>query len=183
MHSRTVVYILLGAALLWAAACSPIIIPEPAADTPSPQQPAAPRAPVATPAEEEEETMRQDITPQEPAQPQAQDEYTAEMTSLAVDDLAQHLDIPADQIEVREVRAVTWPDASLGCPQPDMMYAQVLTDGLLIQLEAGGELYFYHSGGNQLPFLCEGTLRMEPLPKEDEFVPPPEPKLDTPETE
>lgn len=105
----------------------------------------------------EEEPMPQDTLPEEPAQPHAQDAYAAEMTAVAVDDLAQRLGIPADQIEVVEVSAMTWPDASLGCPQPDMMYAQVLTEGMLIRLSAGGETFAYHSGGNQTPFLCENT--------------------------
>ena len=128
----------------------------------------------------EEEAMPQETVPEEPAQPQAQDEYAAEMTALAVDDLAQRLSIPAEQIKVREVRAVTWPDASLGCPQPDMMYAQMLQEGLLIRLSAGGEMYFYHSGGNQPPFLCEETMQMLPqdILKSDEFVPPSDSEID-----
>ena len=106
---------------------------------------------------EEEGVMPQETVSEEPAVPQGQDEYAAQMTALAVDDLAQRLGVPADQIAVDEVSAVTWPDASLGCPQPDMMYAQVLTEGLLISLSVGGETYAYHSGGNQSPFLCEQT--------------------------
>ena len=91
------------------------------------------------------------------AQPQAQGDEAARMAALAVDDLAQQLGIPASDIEVREVRAVTWPDSSLGCPEPGMMYAQAEQDGYLIRLSARGEIYHYHSGGGQAPFLCEQT--------------------------
>jgi len=35
-----------------------------------------------------------------------------------------------------EVDAVTWPDTSLGCPKPGMMYPQVLVEGVLVQLRA-----------------------------------------------
>jgi len=70
-------------------------------------------------------------------------------------DLATRLNLPETNIEVVEAKAIVWPDSSLGCPQPGMMYAQVLQDGLLIVLRANQKLYEYHSGGNQPPFLCE----------------------------
>ena len=98
----------------------------------------------------------------ETPQPQGQDAHAQRMTALAVDDLSQRLGIPADEIEVGEVREVTWPDSSLGCPQPDMMYAQMLQEGLLIQLHSGGEMYSYHSGGDKQPFLCEEDFQQLP---------------------
>ncbi len=71
----------------------------------------------------------------------------------AVDDLAGRLDISPDAVTVVEALAVTWPDGSLGCPEPGMMYTQVLVDGTFVLLEADGQRYEYH-GGNPL-FLCE----------------------------
>ena len=76
---------------------------------------------------------------------------------LAQEDLARRLAVPADQIELVEVRDVVWPDKGLGCPQPGMAYLQVQVDGLLIRLRAGGRLYEYHSGGDRPPFLCENS--------------------------
>ena len=111
--------------------------------------------------QEETDTMPQESTPLEPAQPQEQDAHTV-ATALAVADLAHRLGIPAAEIDVREVRAVTWPDTSMGCPEPDVMYAQMMQEGLLIRLYAGGEMYFYHSGGDQPPFLCEQTMQLKP---------------------
>ncbi len=49
---------------------------------------------------------------------------------------------------------VTWPDGSLGCPQPGMRYTQALVSGSLIVLEANGLFYEYHSGGGGDPFYC-----------------------------
>src|SRR5262245_20683020 len=66
---------------------------------------------------------------------------------LARDDLAGRLGVDVGQIEVVEARAVTWPDGSLGCPQPGMAYPQVLVDGLLIRLRAQGRLYAYTAAG------------------------------------
>ncbi len=71
-------------------------------------------------------------------------------------DLAERLGVPVDEITLVSSEEVTWPDSSLGCPQPGMMYAQVLTSGSRITLSAGGRTYEYHSGGQRAPFLCEG---------------------------
>jgi hypothetical protein len=74
---------------------------------------------------------------------------------IAVADLAKRLRIDAADVKVVSVQEVTWPDASLGCPKPGMMYAQVLTEGSRIVLEANGKRYNYHSGRGRDPFLCE----------------------------
>jgi hypothetical protein len=69
----------------------------------------------------------------------------ADLVAQAIADLAGRLGIAADAIQVQSAEAVEWPDASLGCPEPGMMYAQVITPGYRIVLEAGGQLYEYHS--------------------------------------
>ncbi len=89
----------------------------------------------------------------------------------AQEDLAKRLAVPVDQIELVEVRDVVWPDKGLGCPQPGMAYAQVLVEGLLIRLRAGGQLYAYHSGGSRPPFLCERPAGS--APGENDVMPPP----------
>lgn len=73
----------------------------------------------------------------------------------AVADLAARLGIAPDAITVLSVEAVTWPDSSMGCPQPGMVYLQVLVEGLRIHLSAEGTLYEYHSGWDLDPFLCQ----------------------------
>lgn len=78
----------------------------------------------------------------------------ARLAEQARADLAQRSGIPADQIVVSSVQAVTWPDSSLGCPQPGMAYAQVLTSGYLILLEAGGDVYEYHASRTASVFYC-----------------------------
>ncbi len=83
----------------------------------------------------------------------------APLLTQAKEDLAQRLSVPVDQIEVLEARAVVWPDASLGCPQPGMKYKQVPMDGALIRLVVDGQVYEYHSGGSRDPFLCEQPLK------------------------
>jgi hypothetical protein len=72
----------------------------------------------------------------------------------AVSDLADRLGVSPAGINVISQEDVTWPDASVGCPEPGRIYAQVLVPGRRIVLESGGRRYAYHSGGNQRPFLC-----------------------------
>jgi hypothetical protein len=93
----------------------------------------------------------------------------------AITDLAQRLSISVSEITLVEATPVVWPDVSLGCPQPGMGYAQVPQDGLLIRLQAGGQLYEYHGGGMNDPFLCvQATQEPSPLPPIDLLTPSPE---------
>ena len=85
-------------------------------------------------------------------------------------DLAQRLSVSVNEIILLEATSVVWPDASLGCPQPGMAYIQVPEDGLLIRLQAGNQIYPYHSGGFRDPFLCEQIYKdPNPPPKIDFF--------------
>ena len=63
----------------------------------------------------------------------------------AVKYAASQLDIPAGAIDVVSVETWEWPDASLGCPEPGKSYAQVITPGYRVILEAEGERYEVHT--------------------------------------
>lgn len=90
-------------------------------------------------------------TASEPAAPFADKEHAA--ASLAVDVLAAELKIPKDDILVESVRAVDWGDSSLGCPQPDRAYLQVVTPGHEITLRANGAVHVVHEADNRA-FVC-----------------------------
>ncbi len=59
--------------------------------------------------------------------------------------LAEQRDIPPEEITVASWEPVDWPDTSLGCPEPGMMYAQVIVPGYLVVLEVWGDLYRAHT--------------------------------------
>lgn len=78
--------------------------------------------------------------------------------------LAATLNIPEGSITVIDVLQVNWPDASLGCARAGEMYAQVITPGYLVRIDANGTAYEVHldAGGNGV--LCDGSS--VPLPVE-----------------
>ncbi len=73
-----------------------------------------------------------------------------QMVYMAKEDLAKRLGIPADSITVESVDQVDWSDASLGCPEPGKVYAQVITPGFRILLKADGKTYEYHAGARHV---------------------------------
>jgi hypothetical protein len=79
-----------------------------------------------------------------------------EITDSVKQDLAERLNLAQDKIEIVAVEAVDWPDASLGCPKPGMAYADVITPGFKIVLQAEGTLYTYHTGATNLVLCQEG---------------------------
>jgi hypothetical protein len=87
----------------------------------------------------------------------------AGLVAKATEDLAARLGIFADDIELLAAVLVTWPDSSLGCPEPGMVYAQLIQDGSVIELGANDRVYRYHTGGSTLePFLCDQPLKNPP---------------------
>lgn len=77
------------------------------------------------------------------------------MVATAVLDLIDQLDVPAGSVSVEAIEAITWPDTSLGCPQPGVDYAQVAIDGSRITLRAGDATYTYHTDGHSRYLLCQ----------------------------
>ena len=64
---------------------------------------------------------------------------------LSIQSLVRKFNIPAERIFVVRAEAVTWRDASLGCPKPGIDYIRVETPGYNILLEADGVTYNYHT--------------------------------------
>ena len=77
-------------------------------------------------------------------------------------DLGALLGVDPQTIGTHAAVLVTWSDGSLGCPMPDMRYAQVLTDGSIIELTHAGKTYRYHAGGQRSPFLCQTPITAAP---------------------
>jgi len=135
------------------------------ATPPATTPPAATRPPSAEPVSPGEVALG-DLTPTTPSAPRreapapgrpAADSPAARervMVVTAVLDMIDRLGVPAESVAVESIEAITWPDTSLGCPQPGVDYAQVAIDGSRITLRAGGETYTYHTDGDSRYLLC-----------------------------
>jgi hypothetical protein len=88
------------------------------------------------------------------------------LVALAQEDLARRLDRAPEATRLVSAEAVEWPDASLGCPQPGLAYAQVVTPGFLVLLEAENQAYEYHTDTERLAVLCgdDGRPVYPPIP-------------------
>jgi hypothetical protein len=73
----------------------------------------------------------------------------------AVDNLTSRFGVPKAEITVLSVEAVEWPDTSLGCPLPGKVYAQVITPGFQILLQAEKVLHVYHTDEADRVVLCQ----------------------------
>ena len=91
--------------------------------SPTPDEPAPPESPIPTP----------------PANP---------AVAAAIAHLVAELGLSAADVSILSVEEMQWSDSSLGCPQPGMMYAQVITPGYRVLLEADGETHAVHTNQN-----------------------------------
>ncbi len=60
-----------------------------------------------------------------------------------------------DDAVIVSVTAQEWPDSALGCPQPGMMYQQVITPGYLVVLKTAGKLHHVHTDSSGRAVVCE----------------------------
>lgn len=87
------------------------------------------------------------------------DQNSQQMTDLAIQALANDLQIDAGSITVNTVEPRRWNDGSLGCPRPGAVYPQVITSGYLIVLETDGQLYEYHTDRDRQVIRCDPGQR------------------------
>jgi hypothetical protein len=84
------------------------------------------------------------------------------MTELAVTDLSSRLSLDSNLVSVLSTEGTVWPDAALGCPETDKVYAQAKVPGYRISLEADGQEYVYHTDRAGQIILCPEIKPDEP---------------------
>ncbi|MBN2094403.1 MAG: hypothetical protein JW740_03505 [Candidatus Zambryskibacteria bacterium] len=72
-------------------------------------------------------------------------ESTEQLINMAKADLAQRLRMTESEIQLSSVEEVDFPDTSLGVPETGKFYAEVITPGFIIKLEAQGQVYQYNT--------------------------------------
>ncbi len=103
-------------------------------------------SPLQTPASSESSEAEQSTSPLlVQASPLEPSDPAGEAVKAAKSYLVEELDLSPNLISVAKVEAVNWSDASLGCAEPGKAYAQVVTPGYRILLEAEGEQYEVHT--------------------------------------
>jgi hypothetical protein len=134
------------------------------------------------PQQELENVARQDaeseVTPSSPQEPSAgkvifdltpparlDDPLAYQIIGRARLDLAQRLSVEVKEIQLVAATAVTWPDASLGCPSPGKVFPSIITPGYRIVLKFANKIYEYHTDKQQNMIYCEpqeGMLSQDP---------------------
>lgn len=118
----------------------PSISPAPSeADRPTPTVPIVQRAPSEAPA--------------------VIGEVPAEQLDAILADAANRTGAEVAEIAIARAEALTWPDGSLGCPEPGQAYTQALVDGYHVVLDAAGETLDYRATTAGSFRLCEDSGR------------------------
>ena len=65
--------------------------------------------------------------------------------SAVVADAARRFKVAESAVVLVRAEKVTWPDGSLGCPQPGLMYTQMLVAGFRIVAKTGEGELLYHT--------------------------------------
>lgn len=74
----------------------------------------------------------------------------------AVDLAAETYDVPPEQITVLSFTERPWPSTALGCPQPGISYAQIVTPGYQVELDVAGRRLTYHTDMQTTVIDCTG---------------------------
>jgi hypothetical protein len=80
-----------------------------------------------------------------------------ELVQSIRNDAGQRQGIDPGNVQITASQSVDWNDASLGCPQHQVAYAQVITPGFLIVVDAGGNRLSYHTDAGGRFVVCEGS--------------------------
>jgi hypothetical protein len=80
------------------------------------------------------------------------------LADRAIADLVDRLGVDAGQIVVERVTPTDFSDASLGVPEPGVIYAQVVTPGYVILLKANETVYEYHAAGERVVLATDGAV-------------------------
>jgi hypothetical protein len=86
-----------------------------------------------------------------------------EILDQLLDEAASLAGVPRDQLTIERAEAVTWGDGSLGCPEPGMMYTQVLVDGYWVVIRAGDRTFDFRGSGTSYR-LCPPGRGVPPAP-------------------
>jgi hypothetical protein len=115
-----------------------------AEDTPPPPRAMAPPTRIPSPA----------LNDQPVGQPVATAQIPRAVRVAVVADAARRFSVPESSVVLVRAEQVTWPDASLGCPEPGTMYTQALVSGFRVVAKTSGGELLYHTDAQGLTRTC-----------------------------
>ncbi len=74
--------------------------------------------------------------------------------------VAQQLEVSVDEIEIVNSVRTEFSDSSLGCPQPGMMYAQVITEGYRTTARYNDQKFDVRSAGTYVKICGQPNIKM-----------------------
>ena len=107
------------------------------------------------------------LNEQPPGQPVATTAIPTPLRRAVVADAAKRFKVAESAVVLTRAEQVTWPDGSLGCPEPGVMYTQTLVPGFrVVAKTAEGELTYHTDAVGQLRncWVQEGPLPPQPAP-------------------
>ena len=88
------------------------------------------------------------------------------VVEVALNAASKETGLAKSELEVVLAEAVIWPDGSMGCPQPDVVYTQATVPGYRVRVRAGDVLLNYHANSKGLVFLCPSVSETDPVRRE-----------------
>jgi len=85
------------------------------------------------------------------------------VVEMVLADASKQTGLDRESLEVLSAVSVTWPDGSLGCPKPGMMYTQALVPGYRVQIRAGERVLDYHASQRGYFVLCPTGISTAPV--------------------
>lgn len=77
--------------------------------------------------------------------------------TAAMQDAANNLGVPINEIDIERLDRQEWPDSCLGCPQPEEVCLDVITPGYRILLGGAANGFVYHTDTQGNVRLCPAT--------------------------
>lgn len=101
-----------------------------------------------------------DLTPRvmpSPGRPGAPMPQLSRFTEAIARDLGEQIDVAPGEISLVSAEPVVWPNGALGCPVEGTAYIEMQIEGMRLTFEADGNLYTYHTDGeNNFVFCRDG---------------------------
>lgn len=96
-----------------------------------------------------------------------------EVRRAVVADAAKRFKVAESAVVLTRAEQVTWPDGSLGCPEPGRMYTQMLVEGFRVSAKTTeGELLYHTDSRGNVANCASGKPQQRPIDSAREGVTP-----------